>query len=295
MAVRSRQRDHSMPVAPLRWAVAGLFPLHSALAADVSCLNYYTIGDTKCRPAASTPLEKPEPVSSKSPELVPPPSEVDRFLDNYGKPPREFVEFYLNPTPENAARWASAYQQIIEKGKALSKAWSEAEQTGTPPAAPTTPITEAATDSATRPPAPPVMPAAQSVNANLRFGGLAIVNEGSQPAGGGVRQTPVNLTYYFSQTCPYCARMTPNLSIISRENAGKLAFTCVDVTPLGADNRPEEAFITSKLPCKWRLPEEGEVEREGVNLTPTTIIRKEGGAPVRLFGYVPLSQLRQYF
>jgi thiol-disulfide isomerase/thioredoxin len=112
---------------------------------------------------------------------------------------------------------------------------------------------------------------------------------------GGVAQQTVNLTYYFSQTCPYCARTTPDLAIISNENASKLAFTCVDVTPLGATNGPNESYITSKLPCKWRLPEEGEVEKEGIRQTPTLIIQKTGQSPMRLSGYVPLTQLRTYF
>ena len=89
--------------------------------------------------------------------------------------------------------------------------------------------------------------------------------------------------------------MTPDLAILSKEKEGKLAFTCVDVTPVGPTIRPNEAYITSKLPCKWRLPDEGEVVRENVAQTPTMIIQRQGEAAVRLSGYVPLAQLRNYF
>ena len=279
-------------------AMMGMMALSTAWGADPSCLSYYTVGDSKCQPVASTPVKASAPKAATTPQLVPPPTEVDKFLDNYGKPPREFVEFYLNPTAENAQKWVTTYQGIIQKGQDISKAWNQADQlykgAGSQAAQPQPALgAQAAPQEAPATPSiaavQPVAPAVQSFGA---FGNVVVSTPG---ASGGVRLSPVSLTYYFSQTCPYCARMTPDLAVISKEQSSKLAFTCVDVTPVGATSRPYEAFITSKLPCKWRLPEEGEVEREGVRQTPTLVIQKEGQSPVRLSGYVPLTQLRQYF
>ncbi len=278
--------------------LAGLILPNMALAVDPTCISYYTIGDSTCKPVASTPVQRqPAPVKG-APQLVNPPSEVDKFLENYGKPPREFVEFYLNPTPENARKWVSTYQGIIQKSQDISKAWNQADElyrtsSTTPPATRSSVQPLPAQQSIQSMPTAPVNQAPQAPVA--RFGAFAESTGTSSSQAAGIRMSPINVTYYFSQTCPYCAKMTPDLAALSNEKASKLELTCVDVTPIGPNNRPDEAYITSKLPCKWRLPVEGEIDQEGVRQTPTLVIRKEGQSPVRLSGYVPLTQLRQYF
>lgn len=269
-----------------------------ALAKENPCIDYYTVGESSCKPKASTPVAKPQVAQPAQTAPQQQPSEVDKYLADYGKPPREFVEFYLNPTPENANKWVSAYQQLLQKGENISKAWGQADelyrarQTGVAPG-----VAPAKTLS----PEMPVQPQPEALFPSpvklppQNFGAFGQRPVGSPGRASGIAQTQTSLTYYFSQTCPYCARTTPDLSIISNEKAGKLVFTCVDVTPLSATHKPDEAYITSKLPCKWRLPEEGEVERESVRQTPTLVIRKGDQAPVRLSGYVPLAQLRTYF
>lgn len=286
---------------PAFFPVVGLFVAllpKVALAADPTCVNYYTIGESDCRPAASTPISKqlatpPQLLSPKQPQ-----SEVDKYLENYGKPPREFVEFYLNPTPENAAKWVQTYQGMLKKGQDISDAWGHAEElyNATPGVKPATLAPIQAVPAQVEAPAA-VAPSdnAPAPTPPTSIGAFAASSEGSSLGASGVRQSQVSLTYYFSQTCPYCARMTPDLSILSKELSGKLVFTCVDVTPLGPTSGPNESFITTKLPCKWRLPDEGEVAQQNVAQTPTLIIQKEGGAPLRLSGYVPLAQLRTYF
>lgn len=274
----------------------------AALAADPTCVNYYTIGESDCRPAASTPVATPQ--SESPPRLLTPQqteTEVDKYLANYGKPPREFVEFYLNPTQENATKWVKAYQDLLQKGRTLSEAWTQADAqlkatdplyqspvSQAPAAAPSlsAPLNQAAPASNL---ALPVSPS------QARFGAFA--GDSTAPTSGavGVRPKQVKMTYYFSKTCPYCAKMTPELSILSRDMAGKLELTCVDVTPLGPTMRPEPANISAQLNCKWRLPEDGEVERESVRQTPTLVINKEGESPLRFSGYVPLAQLRTHF
>ncbi|RYG62141.1 MAG: thioredoxin [Alphaproteobacteria bacterium] len=293
---------------------SGLFAANAAAAPDPTCVSYLTVGDSNCKPPAQPEPQRP----AQRPDIesmagMPPKTEVDKYLDSYGKPPREFVEFYLNPTAENATKWVQTYQQMLQKGQDLSRAWSDAEElykTGQPGAAPLPASAPARLmEPAAMAPAPsPNMPAGMPSQlpaqvapmpsmgaAPGRFGAFANTAPSAQPTTNGIRAKGVNLTYFFSQTCPYCTRMTPELAVLSKEIANKLTFTCVDVTPVGATSRPDAGYITSKLPCQWRLPNQGEIEMEQVSQTPTLIIQREGEAPVRLSGYVPLAQLRGYF
>lgn len=295
------RNPHKQPrnaVQAFSYIVGAVMTSNLAWAADPTCLSYYTVGDSDCKPVASTPVKRPQTAPATAPQLVQPVGEVDKFLDNYGKPPREFVEFYLNPTSENARKWVATYQGIIQKGQDISKAWNQADELYKGAGTSTAPVLQGTAPAVTEPPvaaavmAPPAM-APQPVATS--FGAFAEQSQAGTAGPAGVRNSPIDLTYYFSQTCPYCAKMTPDLAALSKEKSGKLELTCVDVTPVGPRNRPDEAYITSKLPCKWRLPEEGEVDREAVRQTPTLVIRKGGVTPVRLSGYVPLAQLRQYF
>ena len=282
---------------------SSLIPFNAAAAPDPSCLSYLTVGDSDCKKIVTPP---PAPVSQRQPmrNMVVPEdkSEVDKYLDNYGKPPREFVEFYLNPTAENASKWVKTYQQMLGKGQDLSKAWSEAEQlygvtsqgaggAQTPALIEPSPQIQypAQSAGASQVPERPTTPPAQS------FGAFSSTPASQGSLATGIRTKGVSLTYFFSQTCPYCARMTPDLSVLSKEMSDKLTFTCVDVTPIGPTARPNPDYIKAQLPCNWRLPAEGEVEKEQVSQTPTLVITREGEVPVRLSGYVPLAQLRQYF
>ena len=269
-----------------------------AVAKDKPCLNYYTVGESNCRPSASTPVAGASERSAPMPTRQNEQTAVDKYLSEYGKPPREFVEFYLNPTPENATKWVAAYQQILQKGQDMSKAWSEADQLYKAGLQSPEPVSQAPASFAPEPmlqtmPQAPAQPLSQAAPAS--FGGIADRIDHVKNAPSGIAPNQTSLTYYYSQTGPYCVRMTPDLAILSREMSSKLAFTCVDVTPVGPDIRPNQSYITSKLPCEWRLPEQGEVDREGVRQTPTLVIQKPGAAKVRLSGYVPLTQLRTYF
>lgn len=282
----------------LSLGLVGVTSVFAAPAKEKPCIDYYSVGASNCQPIDSTPLNV-APLTSGAPQSsVQPQSEVDRYLADYGKPPREFVEFYLNPTSENASKWVTTYQQMIQKGQDLSKAWSQADQlyaarnAAVPSGLPASPTPEVISAAAVQADQSMQMP---SVLPSQSFGAFAGSSGNGAVAASGVREKGYSLTYYFSQTCPYCARMTPDLAILSKEMGNKLALTCVDVTPVGPQSRPDEAYITSKLPCKWRLPDEGEVERQQVRQTPTLWVQKEGSASVRLSGYVPISQLRRYF
>lgn len=280
------------------------------------CVNYYSRGDVSCATAPSATQLMPTQQTDVAPRLLDPPApaqthmdaEVDKYLENYGKPPREFVEFYLNPTQENAMKWVATYQQMLKRGQALSQSWNQADelyrQSGAdistsisqlPPvpgvALPATfPVIAApngvpqVSGPVNSPPATPLPPS---------IGAFANTSVGPSSEIGGI-PTPVNLNYYFSATCPYCEKMTPQLNEIQKQMQSELKLTCIDVTPFGKTVRADPANIASKLSCQWRMPEEGEVEKMGVQQTPTLFIQRGDAAPVRLSGYVPLEQLRAY-
>ncbi|TKW60918.1 MAG: conjugal transfer protein TraF [Blastochloris viridis] len=270
-------------------------------AEDKECINFYTVGDSKCEPATKAT----EP-SSNAPTLLKPTTaksddqKVDEYLENYGKPPREFVEFYMNPTPDNAKKWVEAYQGIVQKSQDLSKMWEDAErlytQQGAEPALrrPAT-VVPAVTPQPTTHPQPAVtVPSAQASPLG-NFGGLNAVPVAAQTGGVMPQDQGLKLTYYFSQVCPYCARMTPELSVLTNNYSGKLEFTCVDVTPFSGATAPNPAYLRDKLACQWRLPGEGELQREGVNQTPTLLVQQGGKAQVKLSGYMSQEQLKPYF
>ena len=283
------------------WGGASLLSLLSldvVWAAEEVCIDYYTVGESKCQPAASTPIAMPE--GGNGPQLAGPSSSkktdpVEDYLANYGKPPREFVEFYLNPTAENAQKWVTTYQGILQRGQELSRAWGDAEELYKSGISPTVVSPKLAAQPVQSQGAVPVTEKLAPSSSVVSFGAFAPGSSSVSDGLGGVRMAPIGVTYYYSQTCPYCTRLTPELSLLSKEMSSKLELTCVDVTPLGVSSRPDEGFITSKLPCKWRLPEQGEVESVGVRQTPTLMIQKEGKSPMKLSGYVPLAQLRKYF
>lgn len=278
------------------------------------CVDYYALGESPCNaPAVPTPtiIIQQNAASTQASTPLPPKSEVDQYLENYGKPPREFVEFYLNPTPENAMKWVSTYNSLIQRGQALSRTWDQADK-----------LYEAAQNQGVNPlalvsstaPAPAAIPsatvpgvdnltlaaekgAAQLATVNAGFGApskavhigaFASVPDSALP------DAPVHLTYYFSATCPYCAKMTPELANIFNDMKGKLTLTCVDVTPLSATQRPRPENIAGKLPCAWRVPNEGEVESIPVQQTPTMIITRANAKPIRLSGFIPTTTMMLY-
>src|SRR4051812_972560 len=87
------------------------------------CVDYFTVGNSNCSPVASTPIIVQMPASANATVAAasaPPKDAVTQYLDNYGKPPREFVEFYLNPTAENAMKWVATYNQMVQRSQSLS-------------------------------------------------------------------------------------------------------------------------------------------------------------------------------
>ncbi|MFZ2619948.1 MAG: thioredoxin family protein [Alphaproteobacteria bacterium] len=117
-----------------------------AYAADkyTPCLDYFTVGPSGCGPVkpkkqspttapeASLPPPVLEEAPTPAPSLAPAPKtldqKVDEFLENHGKPPREFVEFNLEPTLQNALKWVHAYNKMMDRNMQLTRAWTQAEK-----------------------------------------------------------------------------------------------------------------------------------------------------------------------
>lgn len=244
------------------------------------CVDYFQVGGSRCAPissavAAAPASTSPAPVPSGRPSADP----VQSFLDNHGKPPREFAEFYVNPTPENARRWVEAFRAQQTKANAMAEAWRQAEQ-ALPGA--NEPVRPAASPPlpAAAPVAGPVTTAAAATPTAPRLGRFATPAE----------QLPI-LVYYFSASCPFCARLKPDLMAMTQPAQGKLLFTCVDLTPLSPRQAPSPGNRTG-LPCDWRLPQPGEVERLQIRQTPTLLISRPGQGGQRLTGVISPGQLQ---
>ncbi|NBX86301.1 MAG: hypothetical protein EBQ80_03540 [Proteobacteria bacterium] len=264
------------------------------------CLNYFSVGETTCQPIAATPVNQPtaQPTAQAQPT-----NPVDQYLANYGKPPREFVEFYLNPTPENALKWTQTYNNLMLRSQALSRSWAQAEQvynralqsgqittstavSGLPPVTDLgIPLaTDAQPQATPQQPQPTAQAAPQPRSQPLTIGAF-------NPAASG----PTRLTYYFSANCPFCARLTPQLQALKQEMGDNLAITCVDVTPLSPTHRPSPENMQGKLNCSWRAAPEAEIQSANVRQTPTLLVQKPGQTePTRIAGYLPPDQLRTY-
>lgn len=121
------------------------------LANNQTCLSYTQVGDSACdRPVSETevndggmlppplaPLEDvvdPNPVpkeQQKQPQFEQSEKtlddKIDEYMEGYGKPPREFVAFNLEPTLENAIKWAKKYRELMERNQKLTAAWGQAQ------------------------------------------------------------------------------------------------------------------------------------------------------------------------
>lgn len=241
------------------------------------CNDYYTVGSALCAPMPQIPQVS----VSVAPMLLPPPatqpakSPVDEYLESYGKPPREFVEFYLSPTVVNAQKWSAKYHDMLEKTRAISNVWMQLDDPsvtlktgGVPPVSVSLPLVSQAPE----------------VSINLKERGVrnSITQFSDQ----------IQLTYYFSATCPYCAQMTPLLSKLSSEMGRKLSLTCIDVTPLSPTYAPQPENMRGKLACQWRLPFPDEVAQKQITQTPTLLIKKGDQTEVRVSGYVSADELK---
>lgn len=116
---------------------------------DQKCLSYWSVGAAACKkveePKEETPpppppvvIQQPQqpspvvelkvekPLSEKEKLDIQVEKEVDDFLENHGKPPREFARFMINPTLENALVWAQKYNDMLKRTEETTVAWMKA-------------------------------------------------------------------------------------------------------------------------------------------------------------------------
>lgn len=244
-----------------------------AVEAYRPCVDYYSVGPSKCAPK-EVPAVIPAAVADV---VVPNTDPVRQFMDDHDKPPVEFAEFYLNPTPENARKWVQAFSERQQRSQAVNEAWRVAEDelraAGQLPAR----VTPTAQTSAPQAPRPTAQ----------RLGGLT-----DSPVSRTAESRP-QLVYYFSATCPFCKQLEPDLLAFSQAQAGKFAFTCVDLTPLSPTHAPKPEN-KGGLPCNWRPASQGEVEAMAVRATPT-LFATPGGSKTseRLSGVVSMQRVAE--
>lgn len=118
--------------------VTAVLPLAQAQDKKERCLSYWTVGMSGCGGEAKA---KPEPQTSpeeaqliepeqqpEQPQQKPLAERIEEFRQNYDKPPTEFIAFNLEPSLENALRWVQKYNDMIQRSRQLSSAWSQAQQ-----------------------------------------------------------------------------------------------------------------------------------------------------------------------
>ena len=294
--------------------LALIAPQVSSAAEQPRCLNYHTPGVTDCQVVAAPvsdsipqlpklkPAKKAEPEPPAQPTLD---DRVEEFMQDYGKPPREFVAFSLEPTLENALIWAQKYRDMMERNQRLTQAWQQAQQ-----------ILAAREESGAKlpelpnelPPVPDFSPLAlqekqaaqmremQARGSSRQADASAIsrnINKVQDGRIGGPDNTlpVINVNYYFSAECPFCQKFEKEFDKVIKNMDGSLAVTCVDMTPSGQ----AASNIHGKLECEWRPVQLGEAQRFGVESTPTLIIdRGLGTALERVAGYVEGAALEKY-
>lgn len=323
-------------------AVAPVWAAYDDAVEDRPCLDYWAVGNTKgCQKAP--PTKKPQSPSPTQPSpTVPPPQpaaetpsssvldkKINDFIANHGKPPREFVEFYLDPTPENAMKWVAKYNELLQRSNDIAVAWTQAEKlyedavkAGTPESVlnPTAfpPVPDFGVPlpginmpaftqllSATVPVVPAAMPGLPApavrsgVGANILPPDVAVTGNGllkPEVDLKAVKGKPLEVSYYFSSICPYCKKFEPGFGEVVREFGHNVRLTCVDVTPEigGATRDPQN--LEGALPCTWRAVTEEEIARLNIKQTPSLIINKGDDKALEMVsGYVEPGKLRTYF
>ncbi len=296
-------------------AILGM-ALHGSLFAQ-TCISYTSEGISGCMDndayaedkeevVEATPLPQvpqqqqvmqPAPVQPMKTEMD---LKVEEFYNTYDKPPREFAEWTVNPTVENALRWARKYDEMMTRNKKMAEAWNAAqkiykqtkEQGGDLPelSKPLPPIPEYP---GLMPP-PGSRPDRQQQAANpysrtsdaISFAREKVSSSGSlTPIGAydgesqraAAPQGPIEVSYYFSNVCPFCKKFEPELRLaMERFSSSEVKLTCVDTSPKEQKRENIEGIVD----CDWRALLPGELEAFGVRSTPTLLISTDPTKPL---------------
>lgn len=119
--------------------VASLFAL-PVTNAEAVCLDYWLKGPAACQEEnpkdknrilikggknININVEKDQARMKYEEDLN---GKIDVFLAGYGKPPREFAAFHLDPTLENAVRWVKKFNTEHERTMKIAVSWKQADQ-----------------------------------------------------------------------------------------------------------------------------------------------------------------------
>ncbi|MEC9292006.1 MAG: hypothetical protein VX730_06345 [Pseudomonadota bacterium] len=225
---------------------------------------------------------------------------VEEFYNTYDKPPREFAEWTVNPTVENALRWARKYDEMMTRNQKMAEAWQAAQkiykqtkdQGGELPelSKPLPPIPEY--PGLMPPPGskPPSMAQKKENPYNRTSDAISFARENVSASGsltpidayGGKSNTaapqgPIEVSYYFSNVCPFCKKFEPELRLaMDRISSSDVKLTCVDTSP----KEQKRENIAGIIDCDWRPLLPGELEAFGVRSTPTLLISTGPKAPL---------------
>jgi len=263
------------------------------------CLDYWTVGESGCEPVPATsptvPHQEPQVVSAPTLE-----QRVQRFMDDYDKPPREFVAFHLEPTLDNALAWVEKYNEMTERNVQLSRAWRQAQQIHGQAQAAGVAITSTFT------PLPQVPDFRELAPAPLRDG-ITSATEASrlaegdavnplrrtQPVVGGRvgalrEEDKIEVRYYFNAESVHDQQFKPQLAQALRALGDVVSAVCIDVTPAG----PNASYVAD-IPCTHRALLPGEATILNLQGTPTTLVNAPDGRSNRIIGPQPAAVLQQ--
>lgn len=339
--------------------LAMMFVSASVWADNQTCLSYTKVGDSSCDqpvskttvdeggmlPAPLAPLEEvvdPNPVPPKEQKqpVVPEKTKeeslderIDEYMESYGKPPREFVAFNLEPTLENALKWAKKYRELMERNRKLTAAWGQAqtilnemEDKGmeVPGYEPMSDIPDygvgvpngfqgfagdlpsqqtdyagIAANSTARQGAPTIGFAEGDGNAISANSDEGVVNKGSSALIGGESVTPApKVESGLVDVSYYFSAECPYCKKFEEGFKGLVQKMKGEVKVTCVDMTPSgrtKANIHGKIDCSWRAAIPGEATALGVTSTPTLIIdRKMGHGLEKVEGLVDITKLEAF-
>lgn len=310
-----------------------------------TCLDYWSVGPSGCGPQKQEKKTQPQPtaphVSASQVVVQPAPAvatpvsptldqKIDDFLENHGKPPREFVAFHLEPTLENAVKWVQTYREMLGRNQQIVYAWEQAEKLYEEAlASDDESVKEKLAQLSKLPEIPDFgveipgferpktldeekllaveqveeryTPQLNSITARSNAekgagsgygGGISVQGKALDMSRmGAITSAPIKIDYYFSAQCPFCQRFEPGFQSLIKSAGSTVDVTCIDMTPSGAAIEN----INGDVDCTWRPLEFGEAERMGISRTPSLIIDRGNGGPLeRLSGYVDPVQLKAH-
>lgn len=127
-------------------AIAALLFITPAAHSQERCLDYWSAGPAKCQKPKPKAEKKPRESPKPQAEFIAPEQEpeeemteeekkeaklkkdIDQFYTRHGKPPEEFVRFYMDPSPANAIAWVKKYNDNLQRSRQLAAAWTQAQQ-----------------------------------------------------------------------------------------------------------------------------------------------------------------------